>query len=94
MKIESEKVLERKLRKKVKSLGGLCLKFVPFHFIGFPDRICLFPNGKVAFVEVKTTNENPDKIQMVRIRELKKLGFHAEVIDNSEDLENFINEYS
>ncbi len=49
-----EKEIERKLKVLVEgTLGGLCLKWVCPGWSGVPDRILLFPGGKVCFVELK-----------------------------------------
>lgn len=80
---ESEKVLDQKIRRRCKDLGGLALKFPAIHIIGFPDRMCLLPGGRVIFIEVKTTRKKPTKIQLHVHRKLKALGFQVEVVDNS-----------
>lgn len=49
-----EKEIERKLKVMVEGrLGGLCLKWVCPGWSGVPDRILLFPGGRVHFVELK-----------------------------------------
>lgn len=89
---ESEKLLERKLVKNIKDVGGWCLKLPAIHHAGIPDRLCLFPGGEVVFVEVKTTNEKPKKLQLAIHRKLRKLGFTVLVIDKSTQIEDLVNE--
>lgn len=84
--IESEKTLEKNLRHKVKELGGWALKLPAIHVTGLPDRLCLFPGGKVIFIEVKTTGKKPTKIQKRIHEKLRELGFRVEVVDSSETL--------
>lgn len=49
-----EKEIEQKLKRVVEErLGGLCLKWVCPGWSGVPDRILLFPGGRVYFVELK-----------------------------------------
>ena len=48
-----EKMIEQKLVAEVKKAGGICPKWVAPGFDGVPDRIAMFPGGKIAFVEVK-----------------------------------------
>lgn len=91
--IESEKLIERKLVQKVNALGGMCIKLLTYQLIGLPDRMCLFPGGKIAFVELKTTGKKPRKSQEIIHNKLRALGFRVEVIDTTEGLTNFINEY-
>lgn len=92
--IESEKTLERLLKKCVeKELKGYCLKLLSVHITGLPDRICLIPGGKVFFAEIKTTKQKPRKIQLVIHRKLRDLGFRVEVIETSEQIKNIIRDY-
>lgn len=91
--IESEKLLERKLRVGVKKLGGWSIKMLSGHVTGLPDRINLLPGGKVFFSEIKTTKKNPSKIQKVVMKKLRGLGFRVEVIDKSEQIEQILSEY-
>ena len=91
-KVESEKLLERKLVEKVKAKGGEAFKMLSQYHRGLPDRAVLF-NGRAAFVEIKTTGKKPTKLQM-RIKErLEQLGFEFYVIDNSEAIDDFINNF-
>lgn len=84
MIVESEKLVERKLVEAVKAEGGLCIKLECNLLIGLPDRMCLFPNGKIVFVELKTTGKPLKKIQQVRHNKLKNLGFTICVCDTVE----------
>lgn len=65
--IGMEKDLERKLVKAVRDSGGLALKFVSPGMAGVPDRLLLFPEGRVAFVEVKAPGEKPRPLQVHRM---------------------------
>ena len=89
-KIESEKLLERKLTKWIKNLGGLCIKLLATHFTGLPDRMILLPEGKIFFCEVKTTGKKPTAIQRRVHDTIRALGFRVHVVDCSEDLELMI----
>jgi hypothetical protein len=80
---ESEKLLERKLAKKIEALGGWCIKIVPLHITGLPDRLCLLPGGRLFFAEIKTTGEKPRKIQLKVIERIRRLGFKVYIIDSS-----------
>lgn len=88
--IESEKVIERRLVECVKEQGGMCVKLLCDQMSGLPDRLCLMPNGKVAFAELKTTGKKPRKIQVVLHEELRRLGFKVAVIDTKQGVEEFI----
>jgi len=70
-----EKVIEQKLVAEVKKAGGICPKWVAPGFDGVPDRIAMFPGGKIAFVEVKAPGEKPRPLQRARHELLRRLGF-------------------
>lgn len=81
----SEKQIEQALVKAVKSAGGLCLKWVSPGWDGAPDRIVLFGDnhvGRIAFVEVKAPGGKVRKIQQVRHKQLRKLGFKVFALDD------------
>ena len=70
-----EKTIESKLRKGIKAIGGMCLKWESPGFTGVPDRIILLPGGRVVFVETKA----PGKVERPRQKLvqgiLRRLGF-------------------
>lgn len=77
-----EKHIEQRLVKSVKKRGGICPKFTSPGFDGMPDRLVLFPNGKMAFVEVKAPGKIPRPLQLKRLGMLRRLGFKAYVLDD------------
>lgn len=92
--MESEKVLERKLSRGLKALGGWALKLPAVHVSGLPDRMCLLPGGRIFFVEVKTTGEKPRKIQRVIHRRLQRMGFRVEVVDSTVQIQSILQDYA
>ena len=88
-KIYSEKYLERALCDMVKKAGGLCIKLLCHQFLGLPDRLCLFPGGRLCFAEIKTTGKKPTKAQLHVHNILRNLGFMVFVIDSLEALNAF-----
>ena len=76
----------------VKAVGGLALKFTSPGFDGVPDRIVLFPGGKMAFVEVKAPGEKPRPLQLARHRLLRQLGFRVYVLDNESQIGGIVDE--
>lgn len=56
--VDSEKDIERELVVQIGRNNGLCIKLLCDQCIGLPDRLCLLPGGKVAFVELKTTGKS------------------------------------
>ncbi len=85
-----EKSIEKKLVKAVKSLGGLCLKFVSPGYDGVPDRLILIAYGKIAFVEVKAPGEKPRPLQVHVIEKIKRLGFNVFVLDSEDKIGGII----
>jgi len=93
MKIEKEKILEKKLSMEIEKLGGWSLKLLSTHVTGLPDRMCLLPGGRVFFAEVKTTKEKPKRIQIWVHDKIRALGFRVEIIDQSEKIKELIRDY-
>ncbi|WP_019213998.1 VRR-NUC domain-containing protein [Fenollaria massiliensis] len=85
-----EKDIEKALVKKVKALGGLCIKFTSPSMMGIPDRIVLLPKAKLGFVELKRPGGKARPIQIKRIKDLKKLGFKVFVLDEKENIDEVI----
>lgn len=90
--VDSEKLVERKLVQQVKENGGMCIKLLCNHILGLPDRMCLLPGGKIAFIELKTTGEKPKRIQVFMHDKIRKLGFQVLVIDSTKKVSEFIND--
>ena len=79
-----EKNIEQALIRAVRNTGGLCLKFVSPGWDGAPDRICLWPGGRIAFVELKRPGGKVRPLQWTRLEQLRALGFRADVVDSLE----------
>lgn len=86
-----EKEVERKLIDEVKKRGGICEKWNS-GTIGWPDRICLFPDGIIGFIEVKRPNGKARPLQVHRHKLLKSLGFKVYVVDRKENIGDILNE--
>ncbi|MDE6072859.1 MAG: hypothetical protein K2G53_09975 [Muribaculaceae bacterium] len=68
---ESEKEIERYLNKLTAEAGGLSLKYYNPIAPGYPDRILLFPDGEVIWVELKSKGQHPTRLQLHRISRLR-----------------------
>ena len=87
-----ERIIELKLTRATKAMGGLALKFISPGYDGVPDRIVLFPGGRIAFVEVKAPGEKPRPLQLSRHRLLRRLGFRVYVLDAAEQIGGILDE--
>lgn len=87
-----ENVVERALVVEVKARGGIAVKFVSPGLDGVPDRLVLFPNGKIVFVELKAPGKKMRPLQVKRKRQLESFGFKVYCIDSRERIEVMLDE--
>lgn len=80
----SEKEIENYLVRKVKNKKGVAYKFTSPGNSGVPDRLCLLPNGKIFFVELKSPGKKPRALQVNQIRKITILGQRVYVVDSKE----------
>ena len=78
----SEKAIEAYLVRRVKDLGGVCLKYSNPGVVGYPDRVVLLPGGVAIWVELKSKGQHPTKVQQLRIDQLLRMGYYAVVVDS------------
>jgi len=91
---ESEKVTERFLALQVAKIGGRSYKWSSPMCKGIPDRICVFPGGRVLFVEVKSEGKKPTPLQQHTLDDLTALGFTAVCVDTKEKVRQLLKEFS
>jgi len=89
---DSEKDIERRLAEQTRARKGMCIKLLSMHIKGLPDRMCLFPKGRIVFVELKTTGQKPKPMQLYIHERIRELGFRVEVIDTLKGVDELINE--
>ena len=87
-----EKEIEAALRKAAKKRNGMAFKFVSPGLSGVPDRLVLLPEGRCIFVELKRPGEKPRKVQVLRMKQLRKLGFKTYVADSYESIDKLLDE--
>lgn len=87
-----EKQIERKLVTAVRMRGGICPKWVSPGLDGVPDRVILFPDGRMAFAETKAPGKKLRPLQAKRKAQLEGLGFRVFVIDGTEQIEGVLDE--
>ena len=82
-----ERDVERRLVSEVGKMGGWCVKFIPDNMRGMPDRLCLFPEGRVLWVETKRPEGGRlAPMQVHRHRQLRSLGFEVAVCWTEDDV--------
>lgn len=83
---KDEANLEGFFRKRVRLVGGYTIKLAPTER-GIPDRMVMFPGGRMFLVELKQPNEDPSPIQQVwhtRMRE--SYGIQVWVLRGEQDV--------
>lgn len=76
LKTQTEDSVEGHLLKRVKAVGGICIKLPAIWYSGIPDRLVLLPGGKVLFVELKRpVGGKFEPGQPMWLRKLARLGF-------------------
>lgn len=89
---ESEKAIEAYLARKVKEMGGVALKYASATMVGYPDRVCLLPNGKTLWVELKSKGERPRAIQRIRHQQMEAMGHRVYVCDSKAGVDKVLNQ--
>jgi len=79
-----ESKLESKLVSHITILGGIAYKFASPNRKGVPDRLCIMPNGRAFFVELKAPGKAPTPLQRHEHELLRALGHTVLVIDSVE----------
>lgn len=88
-----EKDVESYLKRKVESVGGLCLKLPAVYCEGIPDRLVIFPGGHAVFVELKRPRGGIlSPIQKYQHARLRKVGCRVEVISTKEGIDTLMEE--
>lgn len=85
-----EKDIERKLVAGVKRSGGKAYKFVSPGNVGVPDRIVIWPNGVIHFVELKTSKGVLSRLQGVQVHELQKLNQKVFVLKGADAVAGYL----
>ena len=82
---ERERNIENYLRHHLMEMGLKCIKFIPDHVNGMPDRLVLLPGRQVLWVELKTDNGKLSEIQRYQHEILRGLGQEVVVVWNKEE---------
>lgn len=87
---DKEKQIELYLVRRVKATGGLIRKITYVAYNGCPDRLVLFPGGKIFFVELKTKTGLLSLQQLAEHAGYKSMGVNIEVLKSRKDVDDFI----
>ena len=83
-----ERDVESYLVRCVKAVGGRCVKFNPESMRGMPDRVVMFPQGRLWWVELKKPKGGRlSPVQVHRHKELRDLGQNVAVVWCKEDVD-------
>jgi len=86
---DNEAFTERHCNELAKQAGCVLLKL---QIKGWPDRILLAPNGRVAFIEFKREGGELKPLQRYFLRLLRTMKFRAEECDNVELFKRILSE--
>ena len=87
-----ESYVESKLTTEVKKRGGLQSNLFRRGLDGVPDRLVLFPGGRLAFVEMKAPGKKMRPLQVKRAEQLRALGFSVYCVDRPEMIGGVLDE--
>lgn len=87
-----EKEIEKKMIEGIRRLGGRAYKFVSPGNNGVPDRMVIFPGGKIIFAELKTATGRLSKLQKMQIRLLTHYGCDVRVLYGMDGVQAFLDE--
>ena len=89
---EPENKIEKWLNEQVRKLGGKSYKFVSPGNPGVPDRIYLFPGGRIYFVELKRIIGKLSNVQVWQREQFRQMGVDVKVIYGMEQAKEFVKE--
>lgn len=80
--------------KKIRSIGGRAFKWVCPGMTGAPDRICVFPGGRIIFIELKRPGLKDGKsVRQKKVgRLLRALGCDVRRISEKDELDKILKE--
>lgn len=87
--------IEDRLVKKVKELGGECIKIETSSSRGYPDRLVILPYGQIYFVETKVPKDGiVSPYQNYVIEKLVGLNQKVYIASSIKDVDVLIREWS
>ncbi|WP_296813849.1 VRR-NUC domain-containing protein [uncultured Megasphaera sp.] len=92
--MELERNIERKLVQGVKAMGGIAYKWVSPGNTGVPDRIVIFPDGRIEFVELKTETNKPTPLQLAQMRKLMSRNCTVYVLSGMQAVNEYLDSHA
>lgn len=83
-----ESDLERRVRLYVEIHKGHCFKLTGIK--GIPDRMIIFRNSRIGFLELKSPGKKPSPLQKHWLVVLRNFGFAAECADRFATAKDFV----
>lgn len=90
MSMDIERDIEGYFVTKVRKAGAWPIKLTSPSRAGMPDRLVLWPEGKVSFVELKKPGGKPRPLQVVQMERLEDMGFMVLVISEKAQVDAYI----
>ena len=84
-----EAAIEKRLRHRLLAFGARCEKWGRH---GWPDRIVIWPGGRVDFIELKAPGKKPRPLQQKRAAQLRAMGCHTATLDSAAAVDKYIQE--
>jgi hypothetical protein len=85
-----ERDVERRLKRGIDRLGGLCLKWVSPGKAGVPDRIVILRGPTIWFVELNTERGKLTPLQAAMQQSLRALGCNVVTLYGPADVDRFV----
>lgn len=85
-----ESQIDKYLKYRIESMGGLCYKLDIPNRRGVPDRLCILPRGGIYFVEVKRPDGKLRSCQNREISRLRKLEQEVWIVYSRDDVDELI----
>lgn len=85
----SESQLEKMFHDGVRHGGGMSVKLAPT-VAGVPDRLAIWPGGRVEFVELKTAKGKLRPIQEIWHSRVAKLGINVVVLQGEGEIREYL----
>jgi hypothetical protein len=86
-----EASIEKYFVKQVQARDGITYKFTSPGHVDVPDRIAIFPNGRVLFAELKRPKAKPRLGQLMEIMKLQDYGQIAVILSTKREVDECLN---